>query len=55
MLAMLKKKSRKSFSEIRFTVSDNVKDHSKDPFFVKKAQMAKAFLKTHGLPKELSR
>ncbi len=34
-------------------VSSEVKDYSNDPFFVKKAEEAEAFLNKHGLPKEL--
>lgn len=31
----------------------NVKDYGNDPFFVKKANEAKAFLEKNGFPKEL--
>lgn len=34
-------------------ISDKVKDHGNDPFFVKKAKDSKAFLEKHGFPKEL--
>jgi hypothetical protein len=32
-------------------VDDNMRDYSNDPFFVKKAEKATAFLQKHGLPK----
>jgi hypothetical protein len=34
-------------------VSDKVKDRSKDPYFVKKAEEAKEFLRIHPLPDHL--
>jgi hypothetical protein len=33
------------------TVDPNMRDHSKDAFFVKKAEKARAFIAKHGLPK----
>lgn len=36
-------------------ISTKVKDYSNDPFFVKKAKAAEAFLKKHGLPAALTR
>jgi hypothetical protein len=39
----------------RVVVNKNMKDLSNDPFFVKKAKAAEAFLKKHGLPAELSK
>jgi hypothetical protein len=36
-----------------FTISNEVKDHGNDPYFVKKNKQAKAFIKKHGFPKEL--
>jgi len=33
-------------------VSKEVGSHADDPFFVKKAEAAKAFLNKHGLPEE---
>lgn len=36
-------------------ISNKVKDYSDDPFFVKKANAAEAFLKKHGLPGALKR
>ncbi len=34
------------------TINPNIRDYSKDPFFVKKAERARAFIAKHGLPKE---
>lgn len=34
------------------TVVHNMRDYSKDPFFIKKAERARAFIAKHGLPKE---
>lgn len=34
-------------------VSKEVDSYADDPFFVKKAEAAKAFIDKHGLPKEL--
>jgi hypothetical protein len=36
-------------------VKKNMKDYSNDPYFVKKAEKADAFLKKHGLPKAISK
>jgi hypothetical protein len=36
-------------------VSDKVKDRSNDPFFVKKTQEAKEFLRKHPLPDHLKK
>ncbi len=55
MPAIKSKKSQKGPPKIKVTVSNKVKDYSHDPYFVKKAKAAEAFLKTHGLPKELTR
>lgn len=41
-----KKKKR----EVKATIVKNMRDYSQDPFFVKKAESAKAFLKKHPLP-----
>ena len=38
-----------------FNINSRVKDYSNDPFFVKKARAAEAFLKKHGLPVSLTR
>ena len=37
------------------TVKKNMKDYSNEPYFVKKAEKAMAFLKKHGLPKSISK
>ncbi len=37
------------------TVKKNMRDYSKDPFFVEKAEKAIAFLKKHGLPKAIKK
>jgi len=34
------------------TVDPNMRDYTQDPFFVKKAERARAFLAKHPLPKE---
>ena len=34
------------------TVNPNMRDYSKDPFFVKKAERARAFIAKYGLPKD---
>lgn len=34
------------------TIDPNMRDYSKDPFFVKKAEKARAFIAKHGLPKD---
>lgn len=39
----------KIFAEI----DNTVRDHEKDPYFVKKAEEAKKFLEKHGLPEKL--
>ena len=50
------KKERKSpVSKMGAVVSDHVGNYEKHPFFVKKANEEKAFLKAVGLPKELVR
>ena len=49
------KKSKKPSSKKKAISSSKIKDYSKDPFFVKKAKDAKAFLKKHGLPETYAR
>ncbi len=34
------------------TINPNMRDYSKDPFFVKKAEKARAAVSKYGLPKE---
>jgi hypothetical protein len=33
----------------------NMRDYSKDPFVIKKAERARAFIAKHGLPKDLDK
>jgi len=50
----MKKDDKKNQPKKRFgKVSSKVKSYAKDPFFVKKAEEAKAFMLKAGLPKEL--
>jgi hypothetical protein len=42
----------KRASARKVTVSADVKNYSDDPFFVKKAEVAKAMIEKIGLPKE---
>ena len=37
------------------TVKKKMRDYSNEPYFVKKAEKATAFLKKHGLPKSISK
>ncbi len=37
------------------TVKKNMKDYSNEPYFVKKAEKAMAFLKKHGLPRQITK
>ena len=37
------------------TINPNMRDHSKDPFVIKKVERARAFIAKHGLPKEKSK
>ena len=37
------------------TVDPNMRDYSKDPFVIKKAERARAFIAKHGLPKDLDK
>lgn len=34
------------------TVDPNMRDYNKDPYFIKKAEKARAFIEKHGLPKK---
>lgn len=43
----------KNIKMLKVKVSKEVGRHADDPFFIKKAEAAKAFLDRHGLPKEL--
>jgi hypothetical protein len=48
---MKKKQSKRTPSKAK--LSNKVKDHGNDPFFVKKAADSKAFLEKNGFPKDL--
>lgn len=50
-MAVIKKNKGKVRTSIQ--IDKSMKDYSNDPVFVRKAEEAKAFLKEHGLPKEL--
>jgi hypothetical protein len=45
--------SKKQTNKKPTSVNAKVKDYGDDPYFVKKAKESKAFLETHGFPKEL--
>ena len=49
------KNSKRNSARIGAIISDTVGNYGKHPFFVKKAEEAKAFLKATGLPKELAK
>jgi hypothetical protein len=42
--------NKKGISTI--TIDSNMQDHRNDPFIVKKAEKARAFIEKHGLPKK---
>ncbi len=42
--------ARKKKDEIKVTIVKDMRDYSEDPFFKKKAESAKEFLKKHPLP-----
>ncbi len=46
-------KKRIGNKPVGFTISNEVKDHGNDPFFIKKNKKAKAFIQKNGFPKEL--
>lgn len=50
MLPGAKKNTHKK-AVIKAVVSNDVKDHSKDPFFVQKAEASKKVMEKYGLPK----
>lgn len=52
---MLKRKpsKRSSIAKTGAIISDRVGNYRNHPFFVKKAEKARAFIEAHGLPKEL--
>jgi hypothetical protein len=49
-----KNTKKKALPKIGAIVSDRVGNHENHPFFVKKAERAKAFIEKNGLPKELT-
>jgi hypothetical protein len=49
-MAKIKKKKKAEEKKYFATVDPNMKNHIDDPYFVKKAEEAKAFLKRVGLP-----
>ncbi|WP_143167266.1 hypothetical protein [Mucilaginibacter sp. OK098] len=54
MPAVKKSEKENSFYD-NAIISDKVKDRSNDPYFVKKAEEAKAFLHKHPLPEHLKK
>jgi hypothetical protein len=46
---------KKATPKIGAIISDRIGNHENHPFFVKKAERAKAFIEKNGLPKELTR
>lgn len=49
-----KKDNEKSYRP-QTVVNKNMKDHSNDPFFVKKAEASKKTIEKYGLPKHLTK
>jgi len=51
----MKSPSKQNLQEIKINaiISSEVKDYSNDPYFVKKGEASKAFLKKNGFPEEL--
>ena len=52
-MAATKKSKKLTLRPEKFRISKDVKDYDDDPFLVKKAEEAQAFLKKIGLPSEL--
>jgi hypothetical protein len=50
MTTTITKKTKSTSNKKKSIVNSKVKDYSNDPFFVKKAKNAEAFLMKHGLP-----
>jgi hypothetical protein len=50
-MAVIKKNKGKV--RTRIPIDRSMRDYSNDPVFVRKAEEATAFLKEHGLPKEI--
>jgi hypothetical protein len=55
MRTAAKKKAGIKKKKVLATVDNNVSNYEKYPFFVKKANAAKALLKAVGLPKQLAK
>lgn len=55
MATSVKKSSRRKTPSKSLIVSKNVKDYSKDPFFVEKSKAMEAVLKKHGVPNSQNR
>lgn len=53
-MSFLKENNKKKLADTNIKVSESMRDYSKEDFFVKKVEKARAFLKKWGLPKELS-
>lgn len=51
-MANVKKKKKKKTVKRQYagTVNPNLKSYANDPFFLKKAEQAKEFLRKHGVP-----
>ena len=47
-----KKNKKRTVTKFGGIISDKVGDYANDPYFVKKAEEAREFLKIAGLPKE---
>jgi hypothetical protein len=50
-----KTNKKKAISKTGAIISDRVGNYENHPFFVKKAERAKAFIEKNGLPKELAK
>ncbi|MBI1781579.1 MAG: hypothetical protein HYR66_09450 [Sphingobacteriales bacterium] len=55
MPVLNKKKKTSSAKKVNAIIDQQVGNYEKHPFFVKKANEAKAILKTAGLPKKLAK
>ncbi len=52
MSVSINKSSAKVLDQMRVIVTNKVKNHENDPYFVKKAEQAKKNLRKLGLPKQ---
>lgn len=50
MSRVASKKSKSATTNNNITVVKRMRDYSKDPYFIKKHEEAKAFIKKYGLP-----